>query len=435
MIIANIIIVGSVVFLIGKAVWQDSESFKLWKWKKIIALKNWNERTEYRRNYRIKQLREKIPSLKTIYIIVAGAIGLLLLYVFRLVYAEIININWAEAASGDSGIRNLAIAFLGTTSGIGALFGVYLAILKSETNERQTQTAEQGMITDRINKATDGLGKNNDKGNPVVEVRLGALYALERIAQDSIRDHVQIMEILCAYVRHNSLFHNEVDDKIKLREDIHAAIKIIGRRKKWSDGEKRVETEETQNYYIDLRYCDLHGADLSKSYLASADISGANLNGANLNGANLNRADFARAKLNFADLGRAELNFAYFNNAELKSANLYSAIIRGANFNIADLTRANLGCVNMSNTHFRATNFDNAKTYRAYAYGGELSHCKNLTNVQIAQMFCGVGMRVANANSSEKLKRPRHWPKEKLSYEGFIQEYDKWLKITPTEPT
>ena len=39
---------------------------------------------------------------------------------------------------------------------------------------------------------------------PNLEVRIGAIYALERIAQDSLRDHIQIMEILCAYIRENS---------------------------------------------------------------------------------------------------------------------------------------------------------------------------------------------------------------------------------------
>src|SRR3982751_6161439 len=38
-------------------------------------------------------------------------------------------------------------------------------------------------------------------GGPNLEVRLGAIYALERIPRDSERDHWPIMEVLCAYVR------------------------------------------------------------------------------------------------------------------------------------------------------------------------------------------------------------------------------------------
>ena len=425
-IIANIIIFGSVVFLIGKAVWQDSESFKLWKWKKIFALKNWKERTEYRRNYKIKQLREKIPSLKRIYIIVASAIGLLLLYVFGLVYLEILNINWAEATSGNSGIRNLAIAFLGTTTGIGALFGVYLAILKSETNERQTQTAEQGMITDRINKATAGLGKNNDKGNPVVEVRLGALYALERIAQDSIRDHVQIVEILCAYVRTNSPFHDETNNLVKLREDILAAIKIIGRRKKWSDGEKRVETEEAQNCRIDLSHCDLNNADLYEAHLVGAMLFGANLSHANLIDANLENAYLNRTKLGFINLNRANLINAHLSEADLNHAQLSYAKMTDTKLGGANLRSAYLDNANINHAYLYHTNMQNVRTLKTYANICDFSTCENLTQEQLGVMFCGISVKIPNG-----LTRPKHWPKDDLLWKYFVKIYEKWKDNNP----
>lgn len=38
---------------------------------------------------------------------------------------------------------------------------------------------------------------------PDIEVRIGAIYALERIAQDSDRDRAQIMKNLCARIRRN----------------------------------------------------------------------------------------------------------------------------------------------------------------------------------------------------------------------------------------
>ena len=77
--------------------------------------------------------------------------------------------------------------------------------------QRQVDVAEQGHITDRINNAVQGLGTEktvkageDEKTAPNIEVRVGAIYALERIAQDSDRDHIQIMEILRAYIRENA---------------------------------------------------------------------------------------------------------------------------------------------------------------------------------------------------------------------------------------
>ena len=85
-------------------------------------------------------------------------------------------------------------------------------------NERQTTAAEQGLITERITKAIEQLGAEKTvykdgqaNTEPNLEVRLGALYALERIAQDSERDHIPIMETLCAYIRENAKHRDPVD--------------------------------------------------------------------------------------------------------------------------------------------------------------------------------------------------------------------------------
>jgi hypothetical protein len=78
-----------------------------------------------------------------------------------------------------------------------ALFAIYLTY-------RRVLVTEQGHITDRYSKAIELLGAVNTKGEPNIEVRLGAIYALERIAFDSPRDHWTIMEVLTAYVRQNA---------------------------------------------------------------------------------------------------------------------------------------------------------------------------------------------------------------------------------------
>jgi hypothetical protein len=52
-----------------------------------------------------------------------------------------------------------------------------------------------GQITDRFGKAVGQLGSAE------LDVRLGGIYALERIARDSADDHPQVMEVLTAFVR------------------------------------------------------------------------------------------------------------------------------------------------------------------------------------------------------------------------------------------
>ena len=63
---------------------------------------------------------------------------------------------------------------------------------------RRTLSDEQGQVTDRYTKAIEQLG--SDK----LDVRIGGIYALERIARDSARDHPTVMEVLTAFIREHS---------------------------------------------------------------------------------------------------------------------------------------------------------------------------------------------------------------------------------------
>ena len=63
---------------------------------------------------------------------------------------------------------------------------------------QRLQVAREGQVTERFSRAIEHLG------NDSLDVRLGAIYALERIARDSRQDHGPIMEILTAYVREHA---------------------------------------------------------------------------------------------------------------------------------------------------------------------------------------------------------------------------------------
>jgi hypothetical protein len=73
--------------------------------------------------------------------------------------------------------------------GLLALFGAVSAF-------RQLRVTREGQITDRYTKAIDQLDTQK-----ALAVRLGGLYALERIARDSPPDRATIAEVLCAYAR------------------------------------------------------------------------------------------------------------------------------------------------------------------------------------------------------------------------------------------
>jgi prepilin-type processing-associated H-X9-DG protein len=114
---------------------------------------------------------------------------------------------------------------LGFGALLAALLGAPFLIWGTGLKYMAVRYQKEGHITDRINKAVEMLGaektvkhrSKDDAGKevtteqtaPNIEVRIGAILSLERIAQDSTthdrgRDHVRVMEILCAYIRENS---------------------------------------------------------------------------------------------------------------------------------------------------------------------------------------------------------------------------------------
>ena len=176
----------------------------------------------------------------------------------------------------------------------------------------------------RVNRAIEQLG---DKENMVI--RLGGIYDLEQLAQDSEKDHGRIMEVLTAYVRENAPVQMEYTPEEDERPptDMQAILTVLGRRE--TTGKNR------RNAPLDLSNTQLIGADLREADLRRADLSGAALGGAKLN-----KADLTDAGLDEADLTDAGLDEADLTDADLREADLDGADLRGADLDEADLDEA-----------------------------------------------------------------------------------------------
>jgi hypothetical protein len=86
---------------------------------------------------------------------------------------------------------------------VAALIAAFIAVFTNVQSQRATNTqlriAEQGQITDRYNAAITNLGSRS------IEVRLGGIYALQRLMQDSSRDQPTVVAVLGAFVRDQTL--------------------------------------------------------------------------------------------------------------------------------------------------------------------------------------------------------------------------------------
>src|SRR5262249_41385831 len=148
-------------------------------------------------------------------------------------------------------------------------------------------------------------------------VRLGGIYALERLMQDSPRDQPTVVAVLCAFVRDESPSSVKEPGNLaafRLPTDIQAALTVVGTRDTANDGLATV---------VDLDQTLLVHADLTSVQFSGANLSGANLTDAYLDGANLSGARLFLSKLTGAVLDRANLS-----GAKVSSANLTGAYIR-----------------------------------------------------------------------------------------------------------
>ncbi len=250
-------------------------------------------------------------------------------------------------------------------AGIALLVTIYLTWRRVAATERQVQIAGEGQITERFTRAIEQLGSEK------LEVRLGGIYALERIARDSEKDHWPIMEVLTAYVRENAAWDQEEQDPEPIATDIQAILTVIGRR--------RLEFEHPAEQRLELSATNLAGAKLRR-----ANLSRANLVGARLYLADLLRADLSRANLSAANLWGANLSVTDLSGADLSEADLPGVYLAGADLSGADLSRANLSGAILLRANLSQVYLQGADLSGAYLRGARLSRA-NLSEADLSR--------------------------------------------------
>jgi hypothetical protein len=308
---------------------------------------------------------------------------------------------------------NLTKLWTGDVQAIGAVvlaMGGYFTWLNLRVTQQTLKATQdklevdrEAQITNRFTQAIGQLGAETKDGTPNLEVRLGGIFALERIAKDSPRDSWTIAEVLTAYVRQNARWvrsssspdhaasssetvgeSSEVEETAPLRTDIQGILTVLGRR---VQGKDRLDPERL----------DLQGTNLRR-----ARLNNANMDRANLAYAHLERAFLIGAHLEEGVLIEAHLQQAYLMGAYLKAANLVDANLYGADLRGADLEGADLG---------------NAHLEGAYLDGADLRFAKYLTAEEIE-----------SAASRKATRLPAHL--------AYLEELDETLtQSTPPPPS
>ena len=211
--------------------------------------------------------------------------------------------------------------------------------LLADTN----RIAEQGQVTDRFIKAIEQLGSVK------LDVRVGGIYALDRVARDS-RRKISYGDDSPGRIRPRALTRT-VAAAARARDRPHTpTYNAPGRpsRRQYHLPPGRstllVRSLRRRASRREASRAKLHGANFENG----ANLDRANLIGADLSDARLNSASLRGTLLDYADLSGASLVGADFNGTDLGKVHLRGAGLAFAHFNDADLSKADLNEVDLS---------------------------------------------------------------------------------------
>lgn len=133
-------------------------------------------------------------------------------------------------------LRQIILAIPVLIAALAGLIALPVTLIRLPYTRRQTLAEEEGLITDRINAAVLWLGSEKivkvtagdgtaEHTEPNIEVRIGAILALERIAKNNLDVHLQIMELLLTYVQNHP--HPNEERQVQYKQTGSFVIQLL----------------------------------------------------------------------------------------------------------------------------------------------------------------------------------------------------------------
>jgi Pentapeptide repeats (8 copies) len=252
-----------------------------------------------------------------------------------------------------------------------ALGGI-LVIAGAVATWRQVQISREGQITDRLTHAIDQLGADK------ADIRIGGIFALERLARDSAADRLAIAEILAAFIRAHAAWpagHRshpdqhptpDVDESMlwltDRAPDVRTAVLVLGR-----------YPHEEREHRLALRRVDLRRTNFYSGTLINVDLADSNLAACWADGVRWERCRFSNTDLRKTSLANATLNKSNFRWAYLQQANLQGASLREADLSNAHLRGADLRDADLRDAQLDRTDLSGANLSGAHLLGALLT--------------------------------------------------------------
>ncbi|MEU1024523.1 pentapeptide repeat-containing protein [Streptomyces sp. NPDC005904] len=287
-------------------------------------------------------------------------------------------------------VNDVRTTLLQVIGGLVVLFGAFATWRQLRVSQEGLRATQEGYVTDRFSRAVDQLG--SDK----LDVRIGGLHALWRIAEQSARDREAIISIQAAYLRTHLPWPptgpespaadvpiNDIAPLETRAADAQVALTALGvlcrhREQSWVNLSitdlRRADCDGLWFPEVNFDRACLEAAGLYHANLTQTSLVSVNLRHADLTTAILRRARCVLADLRGAKLVETDLGDADFTEADLREANLRKAVAHGAVFQRADLRMADLRGTDLSSANLAEARLADAMASERTRWPADFDH-------------------------------------------------------------
>lgn len=259
-------------------------------------------------------------------------------------------VGQAGVAVDPASIRMNAVKTgLAAGAGMGGVFALLLVVRRQSHHE---EDANERRTIELYSQAVEQLGSEK------APVRLGALYALERLAQHSVDQRSAVMNVLCAYLR-MPYFAAGHDDC----ETVAGSIWQGNYREELQEREVRLVAQRMVVYHLQPGQSRRRPSRTYWSNIDEIDLTGARLIDFNFDGCMVNWAVFDKARFvgeaSFEELSACGLSFRQ--SVFLESASFTSMVVQ-----VLDLTNASF----IGQANFNRALIKNYAYFEDVSFGG-----------------------------------------------------------------
>ncbi|MEY9944464.1 pentapeptide repeat-containing protein [Kitasatospora sp. GAS1066B] len=287
------------------------------------------------------------------------------------------------AADRVGAVNNVRTTLLQAVGGAVVLFGAYATWRQLRVSQEGLNATREGHITDRFSRAVDQLGSEK------LDVRIGGLYALWRIADHSAHDREAVISIMAAYLRTHLPWPPQGPQipsaetplaEIPLAETSVNSVPPLETRA--ADAQVALTglgvlcQQGRRPDWLNVSYTDLRRADCDGLWLNEINFDGACLEAASIYQVNLTKASLIAANLRHVELGTSILHQCRCIEADLRGARLVKADLGDADFSDADLREANLRKARAHGTRFTGADLRLADLRGTDLTGADLERAK-----------------------------------------------------------